>query len=422
MDAGFVPKLNNTVGIREFDTSNKDQKYILYSKKTQWQISELLYNVIILINGKRNLEEITSELSNKIDNNISINDISSIFDNFLIKRGILEGFEDKIKCKNNKSSYLWCKLIIINSKKIEKFKFLTKLYDPKIIIISLLMCLVPDLIIFLKTINLTTYLQMINLNNLGLPYMVLILFVGNLLHELGHMTACMRFNVKPGNIGIAIYLTNPVFYADVNDTWRLKRNERVIVDIGGMYFQFLFVSIVTLTGKIIHNELLISGSFVCTILLLNNLNPFLKLDGYWIVSDFIGVPNLHHKVKEYYSYLIYKLFRLRGKCCIDEIQLKDRLIFKLYCYCSIIFIILFTVSIYTLIVGLANIPFELINLFTFQSEGYTQIKTIEYVFISIFKLFLILVFIISLFRMVWVTVNGAFRFILSIIAKYDRQH
>jgi len=111
-------------------------------------------------------------------------------------------------------------------------------------------------------------------------------------HEFGHATACARFGARPHEIGFGIYLLYPAFYSDVSDAWFLTRWQRVVVDLGGIYFQAVaaavFVGIYELTGwqPLRASLFLIVGSFVFTI------NPFFKFDGYWIISDALGVTNL----------------------------------------------------------------------------------------------------------------------------------
>lgn len=111
-------------------------------------------------------------------------------------------------------------------------------------------------------------------------------------HELGHAAACRYFQIVPGPIGFTFYLIYPAFYSDVSAAWRLKRGQRVCVDIGGAYFQSLialgFAIIYWVTGVQAFGYAL----FLIAFSLLFSLNPVFKFDGYWIVSDALGVTNL----------------------------------------------------------------------------------------------------------------------------------
>ncbi len=113
-----------------------------------------------------------------------------------------------------------------------------------------------------------------------------------LLHEFGHSSACVRYGVKPGPIGFILYLTFPALYSDVSATWRLLRWQRVVVDLAGTYLQLMvcavYVGLLTVTHWLPYSVavLMIVGTTVF------NLNPLFKFDGYWVVSDALGVFNL----------------------------------------------------------------------------------------------------------------------------------
>lgn len=113
-----------------------------------------------------------------------------------------------------------------------------------------------------------------------------------LAHELGHASACARYGARPNAIGLSIYWFFPVVYADVSAAWTLKRWQRVVVDLGGAYFQALLVAacglVYLLTGwvplKVALTMSVINSLFI--------LNPILKFDGYWVLADALGVTNL----------------------------------------------------------------------------------------------------------------------------------
>lgn len=131
-----------------------------------------------------------------------------------------------------------------------------------------------------------------------------------LFHEFGHASACVRFGARPSEIGFTLYLIFPAFYSDVTSAWELRRWQRVIIDLGGVYFQ----GIVGATYLAIYRAhpweplwlawALIAGSMIFM------LNPALKFDGYWIVADALGVTNLGRQPMRITRHL---LSRLRGR-------------------------------------------------------------------------------------------------------------
>jgi putative peptide zinc metalloprotease protein len=131
-----------------------------------------------------------------------------------------------------------------------------------------------------------------------------------LAHELGHASASMRFGAPARDIGFGLYLVFPVFYSDVTSAWRLTRRQRVVIDLAGVYFQFVvgtaYLIIYRLTGW---------GSFYTSavtifVLALVVVLPIFKFDGYWLLTDLLGVENLSRQVRRV---AVHALDRLRGR-------------------------------------------------------------------------------------------------------------
>lgn len=118
------------------------------------------------------------------------------------------------------------------------------------------------------------------------------------IHELGHLSACRRYRAEHGGIGIGLYWFIPAFYADVNGAWMLARRERAVVDLAGMYFQCLYLLVVTAVHVLQPSATLLMTLWWSHFLLLNTLNPVLKYDGYWLLSDLSGSHNLHRHIRE----------------------------------------------------------------------------------------------------------------------------
>jgi putative peptide zinc metalloprotease protein len=117
------------------------------------------------------------------------------------------------------------------------------------------------------------------------------------LHEIGHATAARYGGAKPGVMGAGIYVVWPAFYTDVTDAYRLNRRGRLRTDLGGIYFNALFAlgtaGVFLLTGF----EPLLVVVLVQHFQILQQLLPFLRLDGYYILSDLTGVPDLFARIK-----------------------------------------------------------------------------------------------------------------------------
>jgi putative peptide zinc metalloprotease protein len=128
-------------------------------------------------------------------------------------------------------------------------------------------------------------------------------------HELGHSSACVRFGVRPRDIGFALYWIYPVFYSDVNAAWQLKRRQRVVVDLGGIFFQMIIGAVYLVLYKIYGWETGRLAFLLITFSAIFALNPFFRFDGYWVVADALGVMNLWQQVRRMLRSFYH---RLRG--------------------------------------------------------------------------------------------------------------
>lgn len=127
---------------------------------------------------------------------------------------------------------------------------------------------------------------------------------GIFLHELGHITACVRHGARQGGIGIGLYWIWPAFYADVRGGWVLGHIERAVVSLGGLYFQSLYLAAICAVELGTGDGTLSIAIGISTLLMLTTLNPVFKYDGYWILSDLLNVTNLHTRIGSHLQALL----------------------------------------------------------------------------------------------------------------------
>jgi hypothetical protein len=113
-------------------------------------------------------------------------------------------------------------------------------------------------------------------------------------HELGHATACTKSGARCGEIGFGMYWYFPVLFTNLDDVWRLNRWERARVDAAGLFFQSGFIALAAFViarnpgGRAALHGL----PTLLSIAVIYTLNPLLRFDGYWLLCDLSGVPNL----------------------------------------------------------------------------------------------------------------------------------
>lgn len=137
--------------------------------------------------------------------------------------------------------------------------------------------------------------------------LLIFIVASSFLHELGHASACKYYGLRHGGVGFAIYLNFPVLYTNVTEIWKLNRKYRCVVNLAGIYFQCVSLIILLIVFNVTNGEIVKYMVLIMNLNFLITLNPFFKFDGYWIISDILGVPNLRERSKELLTYLYRRI-------------------------------------------------------------------------------------------------------------------
>jgi putative peptide zinc metalloprotease protein len=116
-------------------------------------------------------------------------------------------------------------------------------------------------------------------------------------HECGHATGCRYGGARPGVMGVGLYLVWPAFYTDVTDAYRLGKGGRLRTDLGGVYFNAVFILATVGAYMLTHSEALVVVVVLMEFEMLHQFLPFLRLDGYYVIADLTGVPDIFARIK-----------------------------------------------------------------------------------------------------------------------------
>ena len=120
--------------------------------------------------------------------------------------------------------------------------------------------------------------------------------VSAMFHECGHAAGCRYGGARPGKIGVGIYLVWPAFFTNVTDSYRLSRAGRLRTDLGGLYFNAVFMLALAGIYAATSSEVLLLVIAFTHLEMLEQLMPFVRFDGYFILSDLVGVPDLFARI------------------------------------------------------------------------------------------------------------------------------
>lgn len=124
------------------------------------------------------------------------------------------------------------------------------------------------------------------------------------MHELGHALACRHFGGECHEIGVLFLVLVPCLYCDVSDAWKLKSSAaRMMISAAGILVELLFAAFAAVVWMSTQPSPINSVAF--SMMLVGSLgsvfvngNPLLRYDGYYILSDFVGIPNLAQQSQE----------------------------------------------------------------------------------------------------------------------------
>jgi multidrug efflux pump subunit AcrA (membrane-fusion protein) len=129
----------------------------------------------------------------------------------------------------------------------------------------------------------------------------LTMFAVTMLHEFAHGLTCKHHGGEVHEIGFLLLFFMPSFYCNVSDAWLFKEKSKLLwVTFAGIYFELflwalaVFLWRLTLPGGLPHYLAFVVLS-VCGVQTLFNFNPLVKLDGYYLLSDWAEVPNLQQR-------------------------------------------------------------------------------------------------------------------------------
>jgi putative peptide zinc metalloprotease protein len=123
------------------------------------------------------------------------------------------------------------------------------------------------------------------------------------LHEIGHATACRSFGARPQEMGVLLLAGVPALYCDVSDAWRLPSKwQRMAVSSAGMLVELIIAATAVIVWRYSEPGLMsavcLSLVVVCSVgTLLINANPLLRYDGYYLLADWLEVPNLAERAR-----------------------------------------------------------------------------------------------------------------------------
>ncbi len=147
--------------------------------------------------------------------------------------------------------------------------------------------------------------DILQLSNLIPLYLAI--FVSHFFHEMAHAVACKHFGGSVRTMGVMLLLFTPLPYVDLSSSWTFRNTyHRAWVGAAGMATDLFVGAVATiiwaysppgLVNEIAYNMMFSTAVYT----FLFNINPLMRFDGYYVLSDLLGIANLHEAARQQFS-------------------------------------------------------------------------------------------------------------------------
>jgi len=263
------------------------------------QLTSLLYAALEAVDGRRDLKQIAEAVGASAQREVSEDNARVLVEQKLTRCGLVVGPDGKEPEVAKVDSLLALRLRFT----VFGENLTNRLTAPFAVLLTPVV-MIPAVVAFFAVV-----FWLLTVRGLGggtrqllySPGLLLLILAATALsagfHEFGHAAALKYSGGKPGRIGGGLYLVWPAFFTDVTDAYRLDRRGRLRTDVGGLYFNILFTLATVAVWKLTGAEAVLVLVPLQLVQMTHQLLPVVRLDGYYILSDLCGVPDLFTRIK-----------------------------------------------------------------------------------------------------------------------------
>ncbi len=302
-DSSSVPRLADGVRLLgAYDSQGlRSPRYLVQRSDGQViLLSELLYLTARGVNGERDLDEVALEVTCHGDRALTGTDVSYLINTKLTPLGLVFSGPSAPRVAIPRADPLLSlalRGVLVPTCVVRALaKLLRPMFFAPIIVTVLLGLGAVDVWLFAERGVSSAFDQVFSHPALMLAALGL-LAATTLFHEFGHATACRYGGGQPGAIGVGVYIMFPAFYTNVTDSYRLDRRSRLRTDLGGVYFNAVFILCAGAIYRYTGYTPLVVVIVLTHVEILQQLVPVVRFDGYYVLADLVGVPDLFARIR-----------------------------------------------------------------------------------------------------------------------------
>ena len=302
-DGAAIPRLAEGVQLLgAYDSQGlSSQRYLAQRPDGQVVLlSELLYLTAGSLDGQRELDDVAREVTSQCDRVLTSGDVSYLVNTKLRPLGLVStgpSLPGATAPRADPILALAFRAVLVPAIAVRAIaKVFRPLFFMPVIIAVLLGLGVSDAWLFTGHLVTPAFEQVFSR-----PLLIVaaagLLFAAMLFHEVGHATACRFGGGNPGSIGAGVYLMFPALYTNVTDSYRLDRRSRLRTDLGGIYFNAVFIVGAAAAFRYTRFAPLVVIIIVSQLEMLQQMLPVVRFDGYYVLADLVGVPDLFARIR-----------------------------------------------------------------------------------------------------------------------------
>jgi putative peptide zinc metalloprotease protein len=309
----ILPALRNgiTFAFGDYDTNGKPHWLIHDPGRNKFFIIGWIEYEILERWGMRVAEAIVEDVNTQTTLQIDIPDVENVLrflqNNYLIQQSGYnihkQGKEQQLFKKDNIIHWLISYYLFFRIPLWHPDKFLTStrrignfIFSRYLSYIMMALGCVAIYQISIKWTEFThTFSSVFSLQ--GLFFSMIAFVICKFCHELGHAYMCKQYGIPVPTLGVAFLVFWPVLYTDTTLSWSLTSEKRLRIALAGMWIETYVTIIAALLWCNTYNPTIQAICYVTITInwmgsVLINVSPFMRFDGYYVLSDLIKMPNL----------------------------------------------------------------------------------------------------------------------------------
>ncbi|MEW6358842.1 MAG: efflux RND transporter periplasmic adaptor subunit [Planctomycetota bacterium] len=377
-----------------------------------FRLSDLEFRVFRLMDGTNNVDDIKAKIESEFDD-VEL-DVQTILSfayqlksiNFLERvfvredRVLYERAQQRKKMLSlwaQIKNILFIKLPLVDPDRLFEWlkPYMRIFFTPYFVVFCVLLFGFACWELFHRFGNRVPWEQLFTLAPRNLIYFWIVFVAAKVFHELGHGVTCKHYGGEVHEMGFLLLVLMPCLYCDVSDAWIFKkRYQRLLVSAAGIVTELILAAIACIVWAFSDIDLVKGLAYrmmlLCSVSsILFNANPLMKFDGYYMLSDYLEIPNLRARSTQYFAgYLKEKLLGIaQPKAQISD---EDASIYLVYGLGSTIWIWMLMFSIcavmldrfyalglwitVTTVIGVFVMPIRKMFVFVFQHRREIKVK------------------------------------------------